>query len=584
MTTLDLIFTNLEYCASSGVVNLHISDHTPVFVIKKKPRDTRGTVSFKGRSYVNYSKELLSDCLTNKIKEVFRDSRDLNICWNEMEAFLENFLNRYCPIKTFRSKDNSPAWLTHDIITLSRDRDRAWRDAIRTNIEEDWATARRLRNWANNAIKAAKSDFLQNELTMNKSDPKKFWRNIKGVLPDQESGSINIKNPITNDTLDRDAQAQVINDFFANIGEKLAVKFGDLQVDVNIWPPHEGDKLQIRHITQIEVLKLIDSISIFKSSGLDNIGSKVLKDFMTLASREVTQFYNDIIDTGIFPDKWKIATVTPIPKVPHAANPTDLRPISLLPIPGKLFEKYITAFFSDKQNGFRKGKSTGSAMAKLLDDVASSLNESKICLAAYLDVQKAFDTVNNNILLTKLRASGIGDNLCSLLQNYLSNRKQKTKLHNTVSDTKNIRIGVPQGSIIGPIMFIIYINDIPDVLNNSEALMYADDTVLYTADACKKVVRKKLQGDLASIEKWCLKNRLSLNVSKTKIMTFMSDHKRKTMPKFKFYMKGSPIEEVESYKYLGTNLDNRLSGDLQFPKQPKLLALSLGPSVESGSL
>ena len=181
-------------------------------------------------------------------------------------------------------------------------------------------------------------------------------------------------------------------------------------------------------------------------------------------------------------------------KVANATNSTDLRPISLLPIPGKLIEKFVTVkiqffledknYFTDKQNGFRKGKSTSGALTNFLDDIITNMNDSKMCVVAYLDFQKAFDTINHNILLNKLKLAGMGDKLLGLLGNYLSNRKQKTMVHNTLSDLKPINIGVPQGSTIGPIMFIVYINDLPNVLENSGAIMYADDTVLYCGHEC----------------------------------------------------------------------------------------------------
>ena len=581
---IDLIITDVEHCTSSGVISLHISDHQPVYLIKKKLRDNRPKVCFRGRTYARYSKVLLSDALTNEIKREFRETVDPNECWELMENFLNKFLDNICPIKTFRSKDNTPAWISHDIITLSRDRDTAWAKAKLTDEDEDWAVARRLRNWANNSIKAAKADYLRSELAENRSNPKTFWRNIKHVLPDQSSGLINIKNPVNNESLPREQQAQVINDFFVSIGEELAAGFDGSDEPVpDVFG--ERERLEVRHITQIEVLKLIDNISVYKSSGIEHVSSRVLKDFMSIVSRELTQLYNNILDQGIFPDKWKIATVTPIPKVSNAVNPSDLRPISLLPVPGKLLEKYISLsienyleasnFFSDSQNGFRKGKSTSSAMASFLDDLLSNLNESKTCVAAYLDVRKAFDTINHHRLLKKLRAAGIGDGLCLLLENYLTNRKQKTKLFGNVSDLKSVTIGVPQGSTVGPLMFIVYINDIPKALEHAKPLMYADDTVLYCASKNNKEVRKNLQCDLNNIERWCKVNKLSLNVSKTKIMTFMSDHKRKTFTSFKFYMKGKVVEEVEYYKYLGTCLDNRLNGNVQFNKTLQVLGLKL---------
>ena len=581
---IDLIMTNMDYCTSAGVIDLHLSDHQPVYMIKKKPRDNRGDTNFRGRSYMGYTRDLLSDCLTNAIRESFRVTQNPNDCWELMENFLDTFLDVHCPIKTFRSKEKTPPWMSHDVLTLSKDRDRAWVLAKETNSDVDWAVARRLRNWASNAVKAAKTNYTRDQLETYKNDPKKFWRNIKDVLPDNNDGSIDIKNPITREAMPRNLQAQIVNDFFAGIGSKLSNKFGnELVVPVPELIP--ANSLEVEHISQPEVLKLISSISVNKSSGIDNISSRVLKDFLVLASREMTLLYNNILDSGIFPDKWKIATITPIPKVSCAMNPTDLRPISLLPVPGKLLEKYLTSkiethleenqFFTENQYGFRKGKSTVGAMTKFLDDIVCSLNDSKICIAAYLDVQKAFDTINHKILLSKLRSCGIGVRLCALLQNYLENRQQKTKLYNGISDLKPVTIGVPQGSTIGPVMFIIYINDLPGILEHATPLMYADDTVLYCGDVDNKIVRKKMQKDLNNIERWCHENRLSLNVSKTKIVTFMSDHQRKNRPNVRLFMKGNIVEEVENYKYLGTTLDNRLSGDVQFTKTVQMLGFKL---------
>ena len=585
---IDLIFTNIEHCSASGTIDLHISDHVPVYLIKKKEKDSRARICFRGRTYVGYSKDLLSDELNGEVKTKFRNSLDPNECWDLMLEFLNSFLNRFCPLKTFRSKDNTPAWVTNDILILSKDRDSAWKLAKLTGNDEDWARARRLRNWANNAIKSAKSDFVTGELNDNVNNPKKFWRNIKDVLPDDSSGSINIANSLTNETLPKSQQAQVINDFFAGIGHKLASKF-EAEELINVNDFHvepAGESLIVDHIDQVVVLKLIDTISVNKSSGIDNISSRVLKDFMILASREITHLYNLILDTGLFPTKWKIASVTPIPKVSTATNPSDLRPISILPVPGKLLEKFITQkiesyleenrFFSECQYGFRKGKSTTGAMSTFLDDIICNLNDSQTCLTAYLDVQKAFDTINHRILLAKLKSCGMGEKLCTLLKDYLSNRKQKTRLHNSISDLKPIEIGVPQGSTLGPLMFIIYVNDLPDVLEHSKVLMYADDTVLYFSSNSCRQARKRLQSDLNNVQQWCLRHRLSLNVSKTKIMSFMSDHKRRlNKVPFKLYMKGREIELVDTYKYLGIHIDCRLNGDAQFTKSTQTLGYKL---------
>ena len=226
---------------------------------------------------INYSKDLLSDALTNDIKSSFRREEDPNACWDHMGDFLNSFLDEHCPIKTFRSKENTPAWVTRDIIILAKDRDRAWKVAKTTGLEEDWARARQLRNWANNATKAAKADFIQGELKNNASDPKKFWRNIKDVLPDKGGGGVNIVNPITQEILPKHQQAHEINNFFANVGDRLSTKFkGFPQTDNDI--ADGPDCLTVDDISPIEVLKLINTISMYKSSGLENVSSKVVKD------------------------------------------------------------------------------------------------------------------------------------------------------------------------------------------------------------------------------------------------------------------------------------------------------------------
>ena len=394
-TIIDLIFTNMENCKYSGVLNLHISDHQPVYFIKKKVRESRRKVVFKGRTYVNYSKETLSDCLTNAIKLEFRDEVDPNKCWDLMATFLYKFLDEHCPIRTFRTTDNTPPWVTHDLIVLAKDRDRAWELAKLSNNDDDWVIARHFRNMANNSVKAAKANYVKNELENNRADPKKFWMNIKNVLPDSSGGNINIVDGITKNILPKVEQAQEINDFFATIGKKLDSKFRkQVEIDETVY---DGDVLEVDPISQVEVLDLVKHISMYKSSGMDNVSSRVLKDFLILASREITLLYNRVIATGVFPDKWKVATVTPIPKVQIAEHPTDLRPISLLPIPGKLLEKYITKqityflegknYFVENQFGFRKNKSTTGALTTILDDIISQLNNAEYSLVAYLDFQ-----------------------------------------------------------------------------------------------------------------------------------------------------------------------------------------------------
>ena len=177
----------MDQCNNSGVINLHISDHQPVYVIKKKLPDKRSKTPFTGRIYINYTYHLLSDCLTNAVKKKFREEKNPNKCWDLMIHFLTYFLDRFCPKKMYHTRINNPAWITHELIILAKDRDIAWQRAISTGDEMHWATARGLRNLANNSVKAAKADYIKIELCNNGNNPRKFWMNIKNVLPDSKT-------------------------------------------------------------------------------------------------------------------------------------------------------------------------------------------------------------------------------------------------------------------------------------------------------------------------------------------------------------------------------------------------------------
>ena len=252
--------------------------------------------------------------LTNNIRNNFRGVADPNACLDLMETFLIDFLDVHCPIKTFRSKENTPPWVTHDILTLSKDKDRAWDrpsclTLMRTGPLLDSLGIRPTMQLSKPNLIICKTSWK-----LTKKVPKKFWHNVRDILPEQSSGIINIKNPLNNETLPKDQQAQVVNNFFVNIGGNINAKFGpDVQLPAHCEP--EGLKLKINHLGQHEVVKLIGTICVNKSSGMENVSGCVIKDYLLLISRELTMLYNNVLSSGSFPDKWKLATETPIPNL-----------------------------------------------------------------------------------------------------------------------------------------------------------------------------------------------------------------------------------------------------------------------------
>ena len=214
-----------------------------------------------------------------------------------------------------------------------------------------------------------------------------------------------------------------------------------------------------------------------------------------------------------------------------------------------------------KQGGFRPNYSTSSTTAFFINDIYNAMNKNEITIAVYIDAMKAFDTVNHNILLKKFEFFGILGKNANWVKNYLSNRKQCTFANNVLSKEEVITCGVPQGSVCGPLLFLLYINDISKVLEHSKVSLYADDTVLYySADKVEDAI-SVIQEDLLLLSNWCNKNRLTINCKKTKYCAYgmRSMVKKSNTVDMILSLNNTVIEKVCSYKYLGFILDDQLN-------------------------
>ena len=270
------------------------------------------------------------------------------------------------------------------------------------------------------------------------------------------------------------------------------------------------------------------------SCGYDNISTKLLKQLHEPLLGPLCIIINQSLSTGIFPDKLKIARVFPVYKKGELTMPDNYRSISLLTSISKLFEKVVfnqlyeyfkkyKLFFSS-QYGFREGHSTEYASLELIDRIMKDLENKNMSIAIFLDLSKAFDTLDHNILLYKLKYYGVVNTELKWFSSYLKNRSQYVEFNNTKSNTLNISTCVPQGSILGPLLFLIYVNDINLTTSYFKFIMYADDTTLISTlhnnnKRCQ-TDQPIINANLDMVTEWLLLNRLSLNVSKTKLMLF----------------------------------------------------------------
>ena len=269
-----------------------------------------------------------------------------------------------------------------------------------------------------------------------------------------------------------------------------------------------------------EIIKLCREININKSSCIEHLSCEILRDAFLAKPEILMELFNLSFERSEIPNEWKVAKVTPLPKAGNSNDVSNLRPISLLPLPSKMIEKIVhnriynhcndNNLLDPKQGGFRPKHSTISTTAFYINDIYNAMNNNEVTLSVYIDAMKAFDTVNHEILLKKIKYFGIIGKNAKWLKNYLENRKQCTY----VSKEETITYGVPQGNVCGPLLFLLYINDISTVLKKCKVSLYADDTVLYYNASDLPEVVAAVQNDLELLSSWCSTNRLTINCKK----------------------------------------------------------------------
>ena len=580
---IDLIFTDSLYLFEHGTLDVNLSDHEMIFVTRKHVSKPKMASKFTGRSYINFNEDLFLETLGEKDWEPLYHAVNPNVAWSIMKNNIQATIDTMCPIRSFNIKQMKDPWISNEILEAIHDKDRLLSKAKRTNNQYDWIVARRRRNEVKNMTKHAKSNFIKDNLNEYQNDSKKFWKSLSDILPSKSTKNLQkifLKDSSNNQIIDDKIAANMMNDFFTSIGPNLAKNMTEPWVYTGDECPNN---IQDIRTNSPEVMKYLQEIDTTKASAVPNLASKILKPAFIKLVDQLTFIFNLCFAANTFPGDWKIATIVPLPKEGDLSQCTNYRPISLLPMPGKILEHIIhnristfceeNTILNENQGGFRKNHSTISTVASFTDNLYEALNNKEISIATFIDFSKAFDTVNHKILLQKMSKIGVKGNTKFLLQNYLENRTQTTCINGVDSDPAIISCGVPQGSVLGPLLFLIYINDLCNVIQNCSSYLYADDTVIVANAPNILEARIQSQNDLDNLASWCKCNKLSINIKKTKSMvvgTRSMVKKHTAVPRLK--ISGTPLEYVFQYKYLGVTIDEILSFNAHLNNTIKLVA------------
>jgi hypothetical protein len=582
---LDHIWFNSLCSYSTGIFSLDITDHCPTFFQIYIPAelDEKIKLTFRYHSPANVDKFI--DALTNSSFD-FCDSGNINY---QTELFVQTINSIYCscfPLMTkfIGIKRLQKPWLSPDLLKSINVKSRNFKLFKLGLISEEQNKA--YSNYLGVKIKLAKNKYYKNSFENCVGDIKKTWGLLKKLLS-QNSNRKPIKKIICDgmEIVDDLEMADTFNRYFANIAGELDGRLVPIDdsplnyLDINIPNSYFVQPVSLGECDRI-ILNLKKSFF-----GLNSLPVKICILARHAILKPLVQLINNSLQMGCFPDILKRAQITPIFKSGDPQITSNYRPISVLPLFSKVFEKcmatrlvsFINKFslISPHQFGFIKKVSTVDALINFSEYIYGALNEKKHCISVFIDLKKAFDTVNHAVLLQKLSCYGIRGLPLDWMTSYLLNRQQCVKVGSQFSNYKTINIGVPQGSILGPLLFLFYINDLPNVSSKLASVLFADDTTLSAKHTNYEALITEINLELEKIKHWTLVNRLSVNIEKTFVMCF-SNRRRGINRDLKVYFDTTEVKFQVSGKFLGVYVDRDLRFDVHITEMCKKISKSVG--------
>lgn len=577
-TCIDNIAHNIK--GGKGTIKeLSISDHcAQIFKVPvKKTCTLKYWYQFK-RDYSQDNRAIFKKFLKQLSNNDVLEYTDPN---KAFDKFHENFLLLYdlCfPIKRIKLYSKAkPKWMSRGIKNCSKRKcELLWQ--YRKNPSHANKNAFKTYAKRYKAIiyltKKSQNDYYIRSATNKSKATWKIINQIKNNYPKESVHQLyNNNNILINDPTDI---AQTFNDFFLDININKTNSNNNNEQILSDKMTLNSNSIFMMPVAPLDIHQIIKTLKNTNSSGYDGIMTKIIKDVGEIICEPLSYCVNLCIEEGVFPDKLKISVIKPIFKKGDKTNMNNYRPIALIPIFAKIFEsviyKCLYTFFENNniltpsQYGFRKNKSVNLAIYNFLNKIMTNLDKGLPAVALYMDMSKAFDRVDHNILLNKMYAYGVRGNVYDLIKSYLSNRKQFTELKKLnpitkieevyCSKTGLVKFGVPQGTIVGPLFFLIYINDMPSITKHDITLFADDSTILFTDNNFNNL-ETDINQTLQTIMNWTNKNHLVLNFDKTTIMSFKIRTNRTAALRIQYL--DNDVDETEGTKFLGLHIDSRIN-------------------------
>ena len=478
------------------------------------------------------------------VQGTITSSGDTNEQFNKFHKIVLECINKHCPIRTRFVKWNrfrKEPWLTSGLLISCNKQKKLYQNSISANSNPKlvekykiyWNTFKKLK-------RISKIKHYKNKCTEFKKDVQKLWNSINSCI-----GKTNDKTTIINhiciESIEIFDSKRISNEFgkyFSTIGNEYSNRIKPPNKCIGSYLnviPKNTDSIFLAPTTSVEIRSLILKLPNKKSSGFDNIDNIILKEIKDCVSTKLAEIFNLSMLKGVFPEKMKLAEVLPLYKSKEKFLMNNYRPISLLITLSKLLEKVIykctylflqkTNQLYDSQYGFRQGHLCENAISELVGEILKNKENNKFTVSLFLDLSKAFDSLKHSTLLKKMEIYGIRGNAHAWYSSYLHKRQLRAKCmtgtgNSEVSQNFDITYGTPQGSCLGPLLFIIFCNDLKLHLTYLSCIQFADDSTLYASGKTLRLIECEINHDLEIISDWFCANKLTLNVTKTVCMVF----------------------------------------------------------------